>query len=131
MNFSIVELPLADLDVDTLIGGAEVNILIGECHDSWIETLFDPQEGEFFIRVPEAMTWAHLLAALKCFPSISQARKNGWDKEIPEGWSEIIIGKARKLYVYVLKGNQDVQSCLREGCSGNARTSCSPHGGGA
>ena len=69
MSFSIVELPLADLDVDTLTGGTEVNILIGECHDSWIETLFDPQEGEFFIRVPEAMTWAHLLAA-PGFPSV-------------------------------------------------------------
>ena len=130
MREPITELPLDRLDVATLIGGTEVNVLIGECHDSWVEALFDPQEGEFFIRVPEAMTWAHLLAHLQCFPSISQARKNGWDKDIPEGWSEITIGKASKLYVYVLKGNEAVQSGLREGGSGKSGTPCSSHGCG-
>lgn len=128
MSFSITELPLAELDVATLIGGTQINVLIDGCHSSWVETLFDPQEGEFFIRVPVEMTWAHLLAALRCFPSISQARKNGWDKEIPEGWSEATIGKARKLYVYVLKGSEDVQSCLREGCPGTTGEACGPHG---
>lgn len=128
MGFSIHELPLAELDADTLKGGTEVNVLIGECHVSWVETLFDPREDEFFLRVPIEMTWAHLLAALKCFPSVSQARKNGWNKEITEGWSEVTIGKARKLWIYVLKGNEDIRSCLREGCPGTTRTPCSSHG---
>jgi hypothetical protein len=128
VSFSITELPLADLDAATLTGGTEVNVLIDECHSSWIGKLFEPQEGEFFTRVPIEMTWAHLLAYLQCFPSISQARKNGWDKDIPEGWSEVTIGKARRLRIYVLKGNEDVRSCLREGCEGNTRTPCSSHG---
>jgi hypothetical protein len=128
MISSIVELPLADLDAGTLTGGTEVNVLIDECHSSWIETLFEPEEGEFFTRVPIEMTWAHLLAYLQCFPSISQARKNGWNKDIPEGWSEVTIGKARRLYIYVLKGNEDVRSSLREGHSREARTPGASHG---
>jgi hypothetical protein len=127
----IVELSLDELDADTLTGGMEVNILIGECHDSWIEALFDPREDEFFVRAPEEMLWAHLLAALGCFPSVSQARKNGWDQEIPGGWSEITIGKARRLWIYVLKGNQDIRTCLQEGYPGSARETGPAHGGGA
>ena len=124
MSFPFPVLPLTELDSGTLVWGAEVLVLIGECHSTWIETLFEPQQGEFFIQAPTEVTWAHLLAALKCFPSVSQARKNGWDKEIPEGWSEVTIGKARRLFIYVLKSNEDVQSCLRQGCPGSTGTPC-------
>ena len=124
---SHVELPLAELDVAALTGGTELNVLIGECHGSWVETLFDPREDEFFIRVPIEMTWAHLLATLQCFPSVSQARKNGWGQSIEEGWSEIRIGKARRLWIYVLKSNQDIRTCLQEGCPGTTGTPCQAH----
>ena len=128
MKFFTLELPLVELDAGTLTGGMEVNVLIGECHDSWVEALFEPREDEFCLRVPVEMTWAHLLAALQCFPSVSQARKNGWNKEITEGWSEVVLGKARRLFIYVLKGNQTIQTCLLEGCPGHTRAPCQAHG---
>lgn len=38
-------------------------------------------------------TMAHLLVRLGKFNSIGEAKRNGWDKPIPSGWNEIIIGK--------------------------------------
>lgn len=105
MNLPIIELSLEKLDVATLTGGMEVNILIGECYPAWVAALFVPKEGDFFIRAPKDITWAQLLTHLQCFPSASQARKNNWNKDIPPGWSEISIGRARRLFIYVLKGN--------------------------
>jgi hypothetical protein len=41
-------------------------------------------------------TLAHLLARLGKFQSVSEAKRNGWDKPIPFGWSVFTIGKAAK-----------------------------------
>lgn len=41
-------------------------------------------------------TMAHLLARLGKFASVGEAKRNGWDKPIPQGWSEFTIGKAAK-----------------------------------
>lgn len=36
---------------------------------------------------------AHLLHRLGKFKSVGEARRNGWEKPIPEGWSRFEIGK--------------------------------------
>ena len=43
--------------------------------------------------IEEDKTMAHLLARLGKFKSVGEAKRNGWDKPIPNGWHEIIIGK--------------------------------------
>ena len=35
------------------------------------------------------------------FPSVSQARKNGWDRPVPFGFSEFKVGK-RKRCIFIL-----------------------------
>ena len=40
-------------------------------------------------------TMAHLLAKVGKFKSVGEAKRNGWDKPIPTGWSEFTIGKAK------------------------------------
>lgn len=52
-------------------------------------------EKDEFIRFDSDETMANLLVRWGKFPSLSQARKNGWDKPIPEGYSEWKIGKSR------------------------------------
>lgn len=42
------------------------------------------------------VSMAHLLARLGKFQSVGEAKKNGWAKPIPSGWSEFTIGKAAK-----------------------------------
>ena len=46
---------------------------------------------------------AHLLHHVGIFKSITQARKNGWDKPIPKGFNFFNVGKkAKKQIFYVL-----------------------------
>ena len=44
---------------------------------------------------PFQKTIAQLLADCKIFSSTSDAKRNGWDKEIPKGFSEFTIGKRK------------------------------------
>lgn len=41
---------------------------------------------------------AHILSDLGMFPSVSQARKNGFDKPIPNGLEEFQINKHLKIF---------------------------------
>ena len=38
----------------------------------------------------------HLMHFAGLFPSVSAARKNGWNEPIPEGFSEFTVGKGKK-----------------------------------
>ena len=47
-------------------------------------------------------TLAHLMFRAGIFTSISQAKKNGWDKPVPNGFSEFFIGK-KKFGIWIIK----------------------------
>jgi hypothetical protein len=38
----------------------------------------------------------HLMHFAGLFPSVSAARKNGWNNPIPDGFSEFTVGKGKK-----------------------------------
>lgn len=57
----------------------------------------DKEQEQIFFEDKEGLTLAHFLAEAKIFPSISQAKKNNWDKNIPKGFSQFIIGKKRSM----------------------------------
>jgi hypothetical protein len=57
--------------------------------------LFEPSDTLLPFEAHETM--AHLLARIGKFKSVSEARKNGWDKPVPLGWSEFRIGKTTNL----------------------------------
>jgi hypothetical protein len=44
---------------------------------------------------PFQKTLAQLFSHAKIFTSTSEAKRNGWDKSIPDGFSQFIIGKRR------------------------------------
>ena len=44
----------------------------------------------------DKLTIAHFMAQANIFPSISEARRNGWNKPIPSGFNHFIVGKKRK-----------------------------------
>ena len=52
----------------------------------------EPEEETTF-EIEERDIMAHLLFKAGVFPSVSQARKNGWNKEIPDGFTSIHAGK--------------------------------------
>jgi len=39
---------------------------------------------------------AHVMHVAGLFPSVTSARKNGWNRPIPNGFSEFTVGKGKK-----------------------------------
>ena len=104
---------LEDFPVESLQQGSEINVLVGETDPRLVELLFGPPLGEepdpdeVFIETPQDITWPQLLAALGCFPSTTQAKKN-WCRGMkrnpePSGYEEVTIGKARKIFIFLFK----------------------------
>jgi hypothetical protein len=77
----------------------DVNIIVGENwrHDDK-SLLFAPNDHtppEVIHFFPATLRMPQLLKEVLIFSSTSQARKAGWDKPIPPGWSDFTIGKKR------------------------------------
>jgi hypothetical protein len=67
------------------------NILKGD-----LDLFFGPVEiGEEFTVLEPNWIMAHVMYEAGVFTSISQARKNGWNKDIPKGYSHYVVGKKR------------------------------------
>ena len=49
----------------------------------------------------------HLMHFAGFFPSVSAARKNGWNKPIPNGFSEFTVGKGKKK-IFILNEIKDL-----------------------
>ncbi len=65
--------------------------------DEGKELFFGPLDGtEEFITIEDNWIMAHVLHAVGVFPSVGQARKNGWNKPIPDGWTDITKGKLKR-----------------------------------
>ena len=59
------------------------------------------------IMIEDHWILAHVMHQIGAFPSVSIARKNGWNKPIPEGFSEFTVGKSRKK-VWILNEIKDL-----------------------
>lgn len=75
--------------------------LIGNVSNNDIVSFFTDKDGNLckapFFKVPVEWKMPHVLKALGAFPSISQAMKNNWNFEIPNGFSQhqVRINKVR------------------------------------
>ena len=59
--------------------------------------------NEKFVEIQPKWCMAHIIHNIGLFKSITQAIKNGWDKPIPAGWTELSVGqKAKKQNVFIL-----------------------------
>lgn len=68
-----------------------------------LDLFFGPLTDETFIQIEDHWTMANIMKEAKIFPSTTQARKNGWNKDIPSGFSFYEVGKNRnKKLVYIL-----------------------------
>ena len=62
-----------------------------------IDLFFGPLEGtEQIHRFGETVKYPEVFASIGIFSSRSDASRNGWNKEIPDGFSDLTIGKKRK-----------------------------------
>lgn len=61
------------------------------------ELFFGPLDGtEQWIEIEPTWTMAHIMVQAGVFPSLTQARKNGAEGEIPAGFTDIVRGKGKK-----------------------------------
>ena len=73
-----------------------MNFIHCELPETDKDLFFGPiKDGETFTTFGGDMTMADLVVELGVFPSVKQARKNGWDHPIPAGFSAHKIGKRR------------------------------------
>lgn len=60
------------------------------------ETFFGPlEEIDEFVVVDDSWSMAHIMQKAGIFDSVTQARKNGWNKRIPVGFTEVVAGKLK------------------------------------
>ena len=84
-------------------GKTEFNFIGENVSDADAELLmgpFEPTDGPV-IRFPESWSMAHIMHTAGIFKSVGEARKNGWNKPIPNGFQHLIVTK-RKISIYVL-----------------------------
>ena len=59
------------------------------------------------IMIEDHWIMAHIMHVAGVFPSVGIARKQGWNKPIPDGFSEFTVGKAKKK-VWILNEIKDL-----------------------
>lgn len=80
----------------------EFNFIAPEVPKNIVDTLmgpFDADDGVQISLTKEFTLMAHIMAKIGFFPSVGQARKNGWDKPIPPGFTKLTVGRGDKMKV--------------------------------
>ena len=65
-----------------------------------IDAMFQPEDDEVVNRIHRTADWSDIAIGLGVFQSKTQARKNGWSGEIPDGYSERVTKKHGTIFVY-------------------------------
>ena len=73
----------------------EINILHPRMSVKDIEA-FGFKDAPNCFHIEDNWILAHVMHLAGVFPSVSIARKNGWNKPIPKGVSEFTVGKSKK-----------------------------------
>ena len=74
----------------------EYNFVSTRILDADRDLFFGPiTQADNFITIHDSWIMAHIMVAAGIFTSVSQARKNGWDKPIPKGFTDIRVGKLK------------------------------------
>ena len=82
----------------------EVNFLSPKVSDKDRDSFgFDDEN----IMIEDHWLLAHVMHRAGVFPSVGIARKQGWNKPIPDGFSEFTVGKAKKK-VWILNEIKDL-----------------------
>lgn len=82
---SVLDLPWSGVNlVHQDVSLVDLNLFLGPIH---------PEEK--FIRFEDHWTMAHVAVEVGLFQSLTQARKNGFNKPIPSGFSQHVMGKGK------------------------------------
>ena len=68
---------------------------------------FDDCDTGMNIMIEDDWLLAHVMHRAGIFPSVGIARKNGWNRPIPDGFSDFTVGKNKKK-VWILNEIKDL-----------------------
>ena len=87
-----------------MLGGIDIHFITRNVTKKDKDLFFGPLDGdEVFIEIEPHWNMANIMHVAGIFKSATQARKNGEDKPIPEGFTHITRGKkARKRQIFIL-----------------------------
>jgi hypothetical protein len=85
---------MSDMPSATAVAVNEFNFF-KSTQDADKDLFFGPIDGETFVEIKDGWIMAHVLAAAGIFPSVSQARNNGYNKPIAPGFSDQRFGKKK------------------------------------
>lgn len=90
--------------IDPIVRRDEFNFVSADLSEEDIGTIMGPLEPEDgpFVTIAETWTMAHIMHAAGIFPSVGQARRNGWDRPVPTGFSEFTVTK-RRMKIFIMK----------------------------
>jgi len=82
----------------------EFNFISKNTSNEDLELFMGPvKDDDEFIEIQDNWSMANILKEAGIFRSTSQARKNGWNKPIPSGFSFHVVGKNKnKRMIYIL-----------------------------
>jgi hypothetical protein len=82
-----------------MIGRVDIEFIRNTTPEKDVNLFLNPKsEGqERIIMNFENKLLAHLMKEAGIFSSVSEARKNGWNRPIPTGYNEFVIGKKKSL----------------------------------
>jgi len=80
------------------------NFIIPNITEEDKDMFFGPIDpADIFTIIEDHWIMAHVMHKAGIFPSVSQARKNGWNKPIPKGFSHLVVGKLKR-QVFIFGG---------------------------
>ena len=85
----------------------EFNFIAPHVSDADID-LFGFNDAPNCFNIEDNWLMAHVMHLANIFPSVSSARKQGWNKPIPGGFSEFTVGK-NKTKIWILNLTEDVR----------------------
>ena len=85
----------------------EFNFIAPHVSDADIE-LFGFEDAPNCFNIEDNWLMAHVMHCANIFPSVSSARKQGWNKSIPGGFSEFTVGK-NKTKIWILNLTESVR----------------------
>ena len=85
----------------------EFNFIAPHVSDADID-LFGFNDAPNCFNIEDNWLMAHVMHCANIFPSVSSARKQGWNKPIPGGFSEFTVGK-NKTKIWILNLTESVR----------------------
>lgn len=80
------------------VGRVDIDFIKQDTDSKDIDLFLGPvneTQNQVFIDSFDNKTLAHIMKDAGVFSSVSDARRNGWNKEVPSGFSHFIVGKKK------------------------------------